>query len=625
MNKFFMALFLTVMVLIIGHLAVTSKGPLRDKLLSDPGTKEIVARLDKLRTRVKEAPARLGEKPPSPEEPAPGHEPKKDKQQSPEKKTPGELFKKLFSPEKAVPEDKPKEMVGLHFKDGSVMEGELISESKDEYLVNWQGSKVVVYADQVERIERGIKLSKSEDLISGQQAGGQWPYQNDIVIRLTNTVVLDAEITRVDKDKLILLYSTEGGGRIEQEIERSKVEYLIFKPVDNKESRKIESYLKELFPKMKFYQEGGFTIVTDSYITWVKEYRKALREAYTNLYFNFFQLYKDRKPKVQNFLVIFDSFSDYVDYAATDGVPGWAAVGYFSPSDEVLYLFNILGDEFSEFLFEAFVGESGRAIDDIVETVEGRVNKRYHIFIGGQAKRIKDKFWEAYDYYKGMFREMTMNTLRHEFTHEVFHNWRLQGIILSDYKKDKASLIKRKKEFLETKDCKKKAKLIRSMVSLRREAETEPFEIKAANSWLAEGAATYCGTDPPGAQDNMWLFLYQDMVKKGPVYPLESLTYSKMGSFPGACPIAQLHLYAQSWAFFGFLMEKYPREFMEYQKKMADQAAPEEQEDIEWLSQALGKDLKVVEAEFMEYMDTYEEVDDPNISNFMKVRSIFRD
>ena len=104
--------------------------------------------------------------------------------------------------------------------------------------------------------------------------------------------------------------------------------------------------------------------------------------------------------------------------------------GYYSPDEKILYLFNALGEKFSEILFEAMVGESGRTIDDIVETVEKHVDKRYHIFIKGEAKRIKDKFWQAYSYFKGIFREATMSTLRHEFTHEVFHNWGLQNIIL---------------------------------------------------------------------------------------------------------------------------------------------------------------------------------------------------
>lgn len=583
-----MVLFLIILVLFIAHMLIVSEGPLREKFLSNPQLSEVVGRLDELHSRLRGIPV------------------------SPQKNS--------LVPEGSVIPQEAGGMIALYFKDGSVIEGELLSKTKDEYVVNWGGKRFAVYTKQVERVEQGIKSFKDKELLTDQEITGQWAYQNDIVIRLTNNLVLDAEIIKVDKDKLTLLYPVEGGGRIEQDMERSRVEYLIFKPVDNKESRKIENYLKDLFPKMKFYKEGNFTIVTDSYITWVKEYRKAIRGVYTDIYLNFFDLFKDRKQKVQNFLVIFDEFSKYVEYALTDGVPGWAAVGYFSPEDEVLYLFNGLGDKFSQFLFEAFVGETGKEIDEIAEKVGDRVGDRYQVFIDGQAKVIKDKFWEAYTYYKSIFREMTMNTLRHESCHEVFHNWGLQNIILSRQKDDKTRLIKKKKEFLETKDCKKKASLIRTLVSSR----GEPLDMQAANSWLGEGTATYCATDPIGSRDDMWLFLYQDMARQGPIYPLESLTFYKMGSFPGVCSKAQLYLYAQSWAYFTFLMERYPKEFMAYQKRMAEEVA-QEQEDIKWLAEALGKDLKVVEKEFVEFMNSYEEVDDPDVSHFEKMYSIFRD
>jgi len=278
-----------------------------------------------------------------------------------------------------------------------------------------------------------------------------------------------------------------------------------------------------------------------------------------------------------------------------------------------------LGEKFSEILFEGLVGESGRRIDDIVEKVEENIDKRYHIFFEGQVKTLKDKFWEAYSYYKGMYRESTMETLRHEFAHEVFHNWGLQGIELSKFERNEDALIKKKKEFLEAKDYKKKARLIRALIALKE----GPLDMRAANSWLAEGVATYCETSTIGAENDRWLYIYQEMARKGPIYPLESLTYYKIGSFPGVASSAMLQMYAQSWAFVDFLMAEYPKEFMEYQRRMAEETAKENQ-DIEWLSEAIGKDIKTIEKELVEYMSRYEEVDDPYIRHFDKLLSIMR-
>ncbi len=63
---------------------------------------------------------------------------------------------------------------------------------------------------------------------------------------------------------------------------------------------------------------------------------------------------------------------------------------------------------------------------------------------------------------------------------------------------------------------------------------------------------------------------------------------------------------------------------MEYQKRMAKDLA-QEHEDIDWLLEELGKDLRTIEKEFVEYMNTYEQVDDPYVSSFVKLYDIFRE
>jgi len=553
-------------------------------------------------------------------EPLKGHFTAIDKLDGLCKSTRGKIQNTFHSAKNDKTQHGNKEQVAVHFKDGSVMVGEMIRKTEDAYHIKWKGEETIVYVELVDHITSAKDALKEKVSLSDEEISQYWPYENDIVIRMKNRAILDSKINRVSKDKLTLLYTLEGGGTIEQDVARSEIEYLIFKPVDNEPSQEIESSLKELFPKMEFYKDGNFTIVTDSYITWVTECRKVLRETYTNIYLEFFPLFKDRKPGLQNFVVIFDDYGDFVEYAVADGVPGWMVAGYFSPEDKVLYLFNVLGDKFSEILFEGMVGESGRDIDEIVDTIEGQVDKRYHIFIEGQAKKIKDKFWEAYTYYKGMFRDSTLSTLRHEFAHEVFHNWGLQSIGFSRFEGPDEELVKKKKEFLETKDYNKKAKLLRTLVMQK--GEDIPLDMKASNSWLAEGIATYCETMEIGAKNYNWLFMYQEMSRKGPIYPLEFLMAYKIGSFPGVYPRAMLDLYAQSWAFASFLMEKYPKEFMDYQNKLIGKTA-EESEDVEWLTHAVGKDLRTIESEFVEYMNTFKELEDPFLVHFDKLYNIY--
>jgi hypothetical protein len=136
--------------------------------------------------------------------------------------------------------------------------------------------------------------------------------------------------------------------------------------------------------------------------------------------------------------------------------------------------------------------------------------------------------------------------------------------------------------------------------------------------------ATYCEKRPLGGENERWLFLYQEMAREGSIYPLESLTVYKMGSFPGVCTKGMLYSYAQSWALVTFLMDRYPEQFMEYQRRMAGTTA-KGFEDITWLVASTGKDIRALEAEFTDYMKRFNEAEDPDVDEFMSLYNIFNE
>ncbi|MBN3037968.1 MAG: hypothetical protein JW869_00965 [Candidatus Omnitrophica bacterium] len=511
------------------------------------------------------------------------------------------------------------EPVVIYFKNGTTMVGELLEDTGDTYVVNWKGQETIVYAEMVERIGGKEDIAKEKPVLTDKEITELWPYENDIVVRLTNQMVADAQITRVTDDAITLAYKIEGGS-MEQDIPRAKVEYLLFKPVDNQASRKIEEKLREKYPPMESYKVGNFTIFTDSYHTWVQEYIKILRKVSSDLYFTFFELFKDRKPQRQNFVVIFDEWIFYVIDGIRRGLPAWMAYGYYLPyeGEEALYTYNNLGDITSEIVFQLVVGIRSDMLDSAVEYVKGahdqKLVDRYEVFIDGQAKEIKDKLWDQYYFVKGTMREQSENTIRHEFTHETFDNWGLQWLEVSKLNEEDKVLAEEKKEILESDDKEQQLEIMQSLIT----KNTEELETQAGNSWLAEGIATYCATYPLGSVDKELLYDYQQMVREGAVYPLESLTGFRIGSFHGACPRAIAFLYAQSWAFSTFLMDEYRDEFMKYQKRMATEQAGE-YDDIAWLLEAVGKDIRTLEKEFTDYMDThYEEVEPPGLTNWFK-------
>ena len=98
----------------------------------------------------------------------------------------------------------------------------------------------------------------------------------------------------------------------------------------------------------------------------------------------------------------------------------------------------------------------------------------------------------------------------HELAHSIFHSWGIQTIITSRPPVNDAEIAQKKKEFLDTKDKKAKERLLNQLVSLRRE-EREYTDMAAAQSWLAEGTATFCETIPVGSTNEEYLYLFQEM------------------------------------------------------------------------------------------------------------------
>lgn len=501
--------------------------------------------------------------------------------------------------------------VTVYLKHGGTISGKLISKRGDSLTVEWKGEPFVIEPRQISRVEY-----KTERDIA-------WPYESEMAIVRTNGVVLDGRISAVGKDEVTVSFP-QGGGEMEMTLRRSDIDHILFAPVCTRESLEIEKRLKSLFPKMKMYKDGNITLFTDSYDTKAVAYRKQLRNFYSEVYLKFFRLFNGRRPASQCFVVAFDDFGDYVEYAVTDGVPGWAIVGYFSPIDKTLYVFNAFGERMEKMVFDVMVGKTGKSLDMIVNGIKGRIDSRYHVFLEAQAKEISDKFWDAYNLYKNELSEMTDSTLRHEFTHEIFNNWGLQSVVLSKPSIDKKKLEAKKKEFLDAKDYRKKEELLMGLMKLKRD-EYEGVEVGAAQSWLSEGIATYCATDPIGSIDENWLFIYQDAASKREVNPIEFLTNFKVGSFPGLAHKATLGSYAQSWALVSFLMEKYPDQFMAYQIRFATQKPKDGDEELRWLLEAVGKDLPALEKEFSIYMAGYPMVDDPDVRNFMRYYKIWEE
>jgi hypothetical protein len=498
----------------------------------------------------------------------------------------------------------------VYLTNGSALTGKLLSDSEGIVKVLWQGGVVEFKAAEVVRVEKGAVLDEASGVLLPEAKIEEWPYENDVVVKLFNGEVLDVAIADITVKAIVVKYAFVGGGAIEQDIERSKVECLMFKTVENQRSQQIQASLKRLFPGMRFYTEGDITLVTDSYITWVRKYKSALLRVQTEVYCTFYNVFKKRSPQVQHFVVIFDDPADYIEYALSDGVPGWVAPGYFSPQSDVLYLFNMAGEKMENEITAMMKNYYGGSIDTAVGKAKQGTDDRYHVFLEGTAQDIKNKFWEYFDWWTAALRRTTFSILRHEFTHELFSNYGVQMVTASKFDQKIFPDLEKKKKFLNADDPNEKSKILTDLVT-GKSKETLP-DMSAANSWLVEGMATLCETDPLGAQNDERIYAFQEMMRQNAFLPLEQLTVYKIGSFPGVYHEAMLFAYAQSWALVRFLVERYPKEFLVYMDKIAV-TQPEGAQDLEWLLQALGKDARTIESELKEYMQQFPQLEDPVI------------
>jgi sRNA-binding regulator protein Hfq len=508
--------------------------------------------------------------------------------------------------------------VTLYLINGGAISGELIDEDETHVVMKWHDAKTVFKMDEIERIERGKALKTDDGIIAPQvDESLSWTYENDVVLKLLNGEVLDVEIHDITADVITFRESFKEGGYVEQEVPLSKLDYLMFKPIVNERSTQIEKSLSELFPDMRFYRDGNTTIITDSYVTAVNNYKRVIRQIQTETFCQFFYVFKDKKQDVQHFVVVFDKSEKWIEFTMADGVPGWIVPGYFSPVDKVLYLYNWLGDEVQEFVTSMMEEGYGKNIDLSATSMKGSVDQRYHMQIDESAKNLKDLLWSYFDWQMNGLKQITNSVLRHEFAHGIFSNWGIQMVVVSKVNQETLSNLEKKKEFLKSSDISEKKKIILDLMT-QRSTEDLP-EINAANSWCTEGIATFCETSPLGGFNKDRIYGFQELMRNNALLPLEQLSAYKIGSFPGVYQQAMLDAYSQSWALVCFLMDKYRQPFLTYLIRVSNEQ-PEGNQDIVWLEEALGKNRRVIEQELVAYMEQFEDVDDPTLTLIEKNR-----
>lgn len=247
-----------------------------------------------------------------------------------------------------------------------------------------------------------------------------------------------------------------------------------------------------------------------------------------------------------------------------------------------------------------FLGRFRSARDQISEQIKG---SRYEVFIEGQISEFLQKLESAHSTLRQIYRQFSVDLLRHELTHAMFHNWRLQGIILSKLPTIDPEIVKKKRDYLASDDVEKKRALLEGIVGRRKDAELP--EMQATNSWYVEGLAGYMEPSPLGGINQGRLAELQEARSRARILPLEFLDTFRLGSFGGMALESALYAYAQSWALCHFFMHRYPEGFLAYLERVAREQPQAGEDTLTWLTQAVGTDHKHLDQEFLAYVDQF--------------------
>ncbi len=147
-----------------------------------------------------------------------------------------------------------------------------------------------------------------------------------------------------------------------------------------------------------------------------------------------------------------------------------------------------------------------------------------------------------------------------------------------------------------------------------------PLEVYSG-AWLIEGIAVYCETDPIGDVHEEKLMQLRFELEKRDLMPLEYLlNFSRGKGLHQLDPLYANLAYSESWALIQFLMTQgYRENVFNYLKEMRVQGPEfDSAAELKLLEKHLGKDLKIIEAEFFPYVRKLiaENIDDETYEDF---------
>ena len=439
----------------------------------------------------------------------------------------------------------------LVLKNGGKIQCQIVRETPDKLIVQYQDGQVEFLRSEVQEILRGQKLTNSKDGIETQidRDGGKILRQYPYVRTMDGKSHYGKKLRKEEKNFIL----EKDAGEAAETIPQEKIEKIFIGPPA--ENKTLSYDFKKLMEKnpQKVNEIEPYVIYSDVESSDFVLYRNAMEGVYHRFMTYLFELVDTSKPPEWALGVIL--YAKYEDYTKSGGPPKTA--GYYRPDDHVLRLYNMREMEAVQAVLrteEKFQNDMGKKLSSIESSSIGAETGKWKQY--DLVEKLQDAVEKNRMHIEQVTRSETMETIRHEGAHQILN---LFGVD-RDFR----------------------------------------------GVWFSEGVADYLAPEEyNGLVLTRIMSLKAELEEGRQLIPLDFMMTQPSGghiyNFKDFHLTAQF--YSQSWAFVHMLMNHYPKQFLAYMLELKNQKKGFDAENDKALFQKhIGRKLSELDKELETYV-----------------------
>lgn len=459
-------------------------------------------------------------------------------------------------------------------KNGGKIQGAIQSETPEKIVLKYQDGLVDFRPDEIKEILRGQAKLKNETGIELANDSANTKNYPRLIMKTGARIYGDKIIK---ENGFFLLERTANQQKVVEKYPEKEVEGMYLWPEPDP-AILDKAFLDERKKRAKdAFTMAPYFILSDVEASDFVLYRTALDRLFNDFMTHFYEVLEIEKHPVKGFAV--KLYANQEEFLRPLGMgPESMILGYFVPKTRVLHLYNVRQVEMLSF----WLGER--------EDIEGKIAKMKSQISQSNSDADSGK-WQKYDQLEKIqfaseaqraevefqARSQTIQTIRHEAGHQILNQF---GIDSGDVHR---------------------------------------------GAWLSEGFAEYLGMEELGADNEMRLMdIRYDLEHGHQLIPLNGLMQIESGG--GAHNVKDqffsLLIYAESWAFVDFLMDRYKPQFLNYLIEIQKQQKGfTPADDVALLEKIVGKPLLELDKEFEPYIrEMIKRIDDEKYLQYQSMK-----